>query len=389
MIASPSYINNPYLIAKLVELMFVTTPGVQNNQQQHGLFDLFLDQPLSVSSLSPSLIRIYVDCENMGGSNEFYDKFSVRYHISVILKLLWGNLQHRNSFITESRDDRVDAPFIRFINMLINDTTFLLDESLDALKAIHETQEAMKDNQGWNSQPQSMQQSRLHQLAQDERQCRSYLTLATEILETFHYLTKDIRQPFLRPELISRISTMLNFNLQQLCGPKCSELKVKDPEKYNFSPKHLLDVLTDIYLHLEGSHLIRAVATDTRSYSKELFDHCVRILHNRGIKPEESIKKFLEFSIKVEEEAAACLKEELEIGNIPEEFRDPIMDTLMSDPVRLPSGIIVDRPVIIRHLLNSSQDPFNRQNLTTDMLEPQPQLLARINAWRISKGINN
>jgi ubiquitin conjugation factor E4 B len=91
----------------------------------------------------------------------------------------------------------------------------------------------------------------------------------------------------------------------------------------------------------------------------------------------------------VEEEAAACLKEELEIGNIPEEFRDPIMDTLMSDPVRLPSGIIVDRPVIIRHLLNSSQDPFNRQNLTTDMLEPQPQLLARINAWRISKGINN
>ena len=37
--------------------------------------------------------------------------------------------------------------------MLINDTTFLLDESLDALKAIHETQEAMKDQQTWNSQP--------------------------------------------------------------------------------------------------------------------------------------------------------------------------------------------------------------------------------------------
>ena len=38
--------------------------------------------------------------------------------------------------------------------MLINDMTFLLDEALDALKAIHETQEAMTDTNQWNSQPQ-------------------------------------------------------------------------------------------------------------------------------------------------------------------------------------------------------------------------------------------
>jgi len=37
--------------------------------------------------------------------------------------------------------------------MLINDTTFLLDESLDALKSIHETQEAMQNQEQWDSQP--------------------------------------------------------------------------------------------------------------------------------------------------------------------------------------------------------------------------------------------
>ena len=31
--------------------------------------------------------------------------------------------------------------FVKFINMLMNDTTFLLDESMDALKRIHEVQE--------------------------------------------------------------------------------------------------------------------------------------------------------------------------------------------------------------------------------------------------------
>lgn len=50
---------------------------------------------------------------------------------------------------------------------------------------------------------------------------------------------------------------------------------------------------------------------------------------------------------------------------------DPLMTTLMQDPVILPtSGKIMDRPVIARHLLNSGTDPFNRQPLTTEMLQP-------------------
>ena len=64
---------------------------------------------------------------------------------------------------------------------------------------------------------------------------------------------------------------------------------------------------------------------------------------------------------------------------------DPLMDTLMTEPVRLPSGVIMDRPVIIRHLLNSSQDPFNRQELTVDMLEPLPNLKAEIDQWKLSR----
>lgn len=50
------------------------------------------------------------------------------------------------------------------------------------------------------------------------------------------------------------------------------------------------------------------------------------------------------------------------------------MDTLMTDPVRLPSGTIMDRSIILRHLLNSPTDPFNRQMLTESMLEPGRRL---------------
>lgn len=59
----------------------------------------------------------------------------------------------------------------------------------------------------------------------------------------------------------------------------------------------------------------------------------------------------------------------------------------MTDPVCLPSGIIVDRPIIVRHLLNTPQDPFNRQVLTVSMLQPVPELLARINKWKKERGL--
>lgn len=39
-------------------------------------------------------------------------------------------------------------------------------------------------------------------------------------------------------------------------------VQVRDPEKYGFSPKTLLDQITDIYLHLNSKELAKAVATD-------------------------------------------------------------------------------------------------------------------------------
>jgi len=309
MICSPHYIRNPYLLTKLLEVMFIMTPGLQH--REHNKMDLFLSHPLGAQYLAPSLMKFYISCEAMGGSNEFFDKFTVRYHISVVMRSLWEHPIHRAAIILHSKNTCDDAEFIRFVNMLINDTTFLLDESLDALKSIHETQEAMQNQEQWDSQPRELRDSRMHQLSEDERQCRSYLTLANETVATFHYLTREIQETFLRPEMAIRVSTMLNFNLQQLCGPKCRDLKVKDPEKYGFSPKKLLDKLTDIYLHLSSVELARAVAQDEvcttvyqlvclrvhrryefdppppqRSYNKELFDMCIHLLHKNSIKTE-------------------------------------------------------------------------------------------------------
>lgn len=182
---------------------------------------------------------------------------------------MWNNPNQRQVMVSESKSG---TQFVKFVNMLINDTTFLLDECLEYLKRIHETQVMMMDETAWAALSSDIQQTRQRQLAQDERQCRSYLTLARETVDMFHYLTVDIKEPFLRPELIDRLASMLNFNMHQLCGPKCNDLKVRSPQKFGWDPRRLLSQLFDIYLHLDCEEFAAAIAADERSFDKEFFE---------------------------------------------------------------------------------------------------------------------
>ncbi|XP_051961212.1 ubiquitin conjugation factor E4 B isoform X1 [Xyrauchen texanus] len=379
-ICSQNYIKNPYLIAKLVEVLFVTNPAVQPRTQR--FFEMMENHPQAVNQLVPALMKFYTDVEHTGATSEFYDKFTIRYHISTIFKSLWQNVSHQGTFLEEFNSGK---QFVRYINMLINDTTFLLDESLESLKRIHEIQEEMKNKEQWDQLPRDQQQSRQSQLTQDERVSRSYLALATETVDMFHILTKQVQKPFLRPELGPRLAAMLNYNLQQLCGPKCRDLKVENPEKYGFEPKKLLDQLTDIYLQLDCARFAKAIADDQRSYSRELFEEIISKMRKAGIKSTIAIEKFKLLAEKVEEIVARNSQSEMDYSDAPDEFKDPLMDTLMSDPVQLPSGNIMDRAIILRHLLNSPTDPFNRQPLTENMLEPVPELKKRIQAWMREK----
>ena len=376
-ICSSHYFKNPYLVAKLVEVLFVLNPSIQPRTRH--FYEVVENHPLAAQFLGSALMKFYTDIETTGSSNEFYDKFSIRYHISILFKSLWQNPQYQDVVIAESQSGQ---EFVRFVNMLINDTTFLLDESLNSLKSIHEVQEAKKDRAGWEGLTAEARQSRESQLRQDERQCKSYLTLTKETLAMLHYLTKLVQDPFMRPELADRIAAMLNFNLQQLCGPKCKDLKVEQPEKYGFEPKKLLELLSDLYLHLDCPKFVHFLASDERSYRKELYEIAIRRMEKSAIKAQMDIEHFRDLAQRVEQCRIKLNKTEVDYGEIPDEFRDPLMDTLMTDPVRLPtSGNIMDRSIIMRHLLNSSTDPFNRQELKEDMLEPDQELKAKIRKW--------
>jgi hypothetical protein len=81
-------------------------------------------------------------------------------------------------------------------------------------------------------------------------------------------------------ELADRLTAMLNFNLQQLCGPKCKNLKVKNPDDYGWEPKKLLNQLTNIYLHLDCDEFANSIANDEVCFLLS-FLHVIFFLHLR------------------------------------------------------------------------------------------------------------
>jgi len=171
-----------------------------------------------------------------------------------------------------------------------------------------------------------------------------------------------------------------------LVGPKYQELRVRDPEKLKFSPRELLSDVIQVYLNLSDQPLfVQAVAGDGRSYSKELFKSASEICRWRGIKSQTEIVQLQTFADKVEK-AKEALEAEEDLGELPDEFLDPLMFTVMRDPVCLPSSkTILDRATIKSHLLSDSKDPFNRAPLTIEEVVPVPELKARIEAFLIER----
>lgn len=255
--------------------------------------------------------------------------------------------------------------------MLMSDVTYLMDESLSKLTEIHQIQLEMKDQARWESQTPQQRQERESSLPSLERQAQSYVALGKETVHMLKYMTAEVIQPFLVNEIVDRLAAMLDYNLVQLVGPKCTDLKVANPEKYHFEPRKLLSEIIDVYLNLNSDKFVEAVARDGRSYRKEYFSKAASILQKHGLKQTDDIHALEKFVNRVEIAIQSGADEEEELGEVPDEFLDPIFFNLMEDPVLLPtSGVIVDRGTIRTHLLGDTRDPFNRTPLSMDMVKP-------------------
>ena len=388
---SSEYIKNPYLKAGLITIM---SHGVwpMYNRSKGILGDLLFSLPFANQYLLHGLMKFYIEIETTGAHNQFFEKFNTRYEIFQIIKCFWPNPIYREQLSKESQVN-VDF-FVRFVNLLLNDVTFVLDESLTAFIDIHSTGEELKNI---TDMDQALRQEKEDSLARAKEKAKSYMQLTNESVAMLKLFTEALADSFTMPEIVQRLADMLDYNLDSMVGARSSQLIVENPGEYGFNPKSLLAEIIDIYLNLKNKEsFVFAVARDGRSYKPATFEKTTLILRKWTLKSPEAIRAWTNLLQKFKKAKEVDEQAEEDLGDIPEEFlgissisppcqvdvgwtdqslslslTDPVMYDLMKDPVILPtSKISIDRSTIRSHLLSDPNDPFNRTPLRIEDVIP-------------------
>lgn len=220
--------KNPHLRANLAEGLESLLP-----KESHGFTmntELFQQHPHRLQIVE-NLLNVFVSIEMTGQSVQFEQKFNYRRPMYAIMQYLWTLSEQRECFKKLSKDalihiDDVEAPiFLRFINVLINDSIFLLDECLRNLQQIREAMIA-KDEGKWDNLPANERQQNMQNLQQLGMLARFDNILGRDTIDILKLLSSETKEIFCHNSMVDRIAAMLNYFLLHLCGPKRNNFKV-------------------------------------------------------------------------------------------------------------------------------------------------------------------
>lgn len=374
------YVKNPGVKSGLVTILFYGVHPFYNHARG-VLGDMLIGSSFAHKHLLHSLMKFYIEAESTGSHTQFYDKFNIRYEIFQVIKCIWVNTLYRENLAKEAKVNT--EFFVQFVNMLVNDVTFVLDESLTAFVKIHDLTIELA------SWPQGVDQDHRkekEELLEDQKgKAKSYMQLTRETMETLILFTENLTDAFTMPEIVTRLADMLDYNLDTMVGPKRLNLRVDTPAEYGFNPRQLLADIMSVYINLAAKdNLIHAIARDGRSYKPANFVKAKDYVS--PLKSSDELRVWDQLAAKVAATKAAEEQEEEDLGEVPDEYLDPLLAELMTDPVILPaSRVTVDRATIRSHLLSDPNDPFNRMPLKIEEVEPNVELKQKISEWKADK----
>lgn len=121
-------------------------------------------------------------------------------------------------------------------------------------------------------------------------------------------------------------------------------------------------------------------------YTEELMAKAVKTCSKLSLLKGETMELFASLPEKINSAMRNVKDDEALLVDAPDEFLDPLMCTFMKDPVLLPtSDTVIDRSTITQHLLNDPHDPFNRKDLSVDMIQPAVELKQKMDKWLAEK----
>lgn len=139
-------IKNPHLRSEIFDVLIYifVIHSFEKNNKIYSISKL-LKEEFVKNSLIISVMRVFIDAERLGTSNQFYEKFSIRHKILYLIEnIMKANKQlFTQKIIDYANEYKEDCT--KMINLLMNDLTFLNDECIERLMDIKRYQDLKDD----------------------------------------------------------------------------------------------------------------------------------------------------------------------------------------------------------------------------------------------------
>lgn len=112
--------------------------------------------------------------------------------------------------------------FIKFVNMLMSDTTFHLEESLTSLAKINSIQSQKADEKAWARLEKTEQDDLDAQIRQAESQAPYHTVMGLDHVELIKAITATAKEPFVTSEIVDRLAAVSEW-LYGLTGLSASD----------------------------------------------------------------------------------------------------------------------------------------------------------------------
>lgn len=160
----------------------------------------------------------------------------------------------------------------------------------------------------------------------------------------------------------------LLWSIDEMIGSNRGNLKVRNFPHFD-ATLNLVSLYEIFTLAYPNSNFRKSLVNETRFLNFSYFRKMGKILyeHKKSLLNQE----YITFNNSINElEEAHKLLNDIDLDEVPDDFLDPIMGTLIDDPVMLPEcETIMNRDIIYRHVLAEKNNPFNRKELTIGDLE--------------------
>ena len=385
-------IHNQHLRSQIFDILLYSFHLEENEKNNNHLLmchQKLLKDEFIRENLILSIMRVFIDAERLGTSNQFYERFNVRNKVLQLVNEVFKKNQEIliDNIINYANKHSDDAT--QMLTLLMGDVTYLIDEVIQRLIDIRNYQELKDNKELWNSKTDEQRTAEDNKFAENDRMLKAECRLLNHSLGFMTIICSCLQKYFIKEEKAERLANLLNYCLDEFTA-KSSQLKIKNKNDYEFNPSYIMESIIKIFSYfVDYEEFIEFVVSDERAYKYENFTKAIKLKneYNKVRVDVETSEKFDDLVYnKLKKAEEIVEKNTINYDDAPEEFLDPLTYTLMENPVILPSSHMnIDRRTIEDYLLTNPSDPFNRNPLTKDELIPNEELKKKIDEYKLNK----